>query len=58
MEYLLLFLVLWTIVSVCYFFSIMGYKFRKNKWYDYPLMLPALCIAAVIGVVRWIGERK
>jgi hypothetical protein len=36
----------------------MGYKFRKNKWYDYPLMLPALCIAAVIGVVRRIGERK
>jgi hypothetical protein len=58
MGYFFLFLVIWTIVSVCYFFSIMGYKFRKDKWYDYPLMLPALCIAAVVGFVRWIGERK
>ena len=58
----LLFLVLWTIVSVCYFLSIMGYKFRKDKWYDYPLMLPTLCIApviaAVIGIVNHIRKRK
>jgi len=62
MEYLFLFLGLWTIVSVCYFFSIMGYKFRKDKWYDYPLMLPTLYIAiglfTVIGFYWWIKEKK
>jgi hypothetical protein len=40
----------------------MGYKFRKDKWYDYPLMLPTLCIApviaAVIGIVNHIRKRK
>lgn len=58
MGYLFLFIVLWTIVSICYFFSIMGYKFRKDKWYDYPLMLPTLCIAAVIGTAGRIVKRK
>jgi hypothetical protein len=27
----------------------MGMKFRKERWYDWPLMLPALAIAYLIG---------
>ena len=45
----LLIILLYTSASVGYFLYRMGDKFRKDKWYDWPLMLPALAIAYIIG---------
>jgi hypothetical protein len=41
--------ILWTIVGVVFFLNTMGYKFRKSKWYDWTIMLPAMPIAYIIG---------
>jgi len=41
--------ILWTIVGVVFFLNIMGYKFRKSKWYDWPIMWPVMPIAYIIG---------
>lgn len=45
-------LLTWGIISFWYFFHIMGYKFRKDKWYDYPLLAPVFVIAIIAG---WIS---
>ena len=45
----LLSILLYTIVSVWFFLHTMGFKFRKERWYDWSLMLPALAIAYIIG---------
>lgn len=46
--------ILWTITGVVFFLNIMGYKFRKSKWYDYPIMLPAMPIFFIIG---WMNRK-
>lgn len=46
---LLLGILLYTLVSICFFLKTIGMKFRKGRWYDWPLMLPALCIAYIVG---------
>jgi hypothetical protein len=51
MIYLVLGIVIYTIISFWFFFSIMGYKFRKEKWYDYPLLAPFFVVATVAGWV-------
>jgi hypothetical protein len=51
MIYLVLGIVIYTIISFWFFFSIMGYKFRKDKWYDYPLLAPVFVVATVVGWV-------
>jgi hypothetical protein len=52
---IILFLIIWTVISIWYFLSIMGYKYRKQKWYDYPLLVPAGLICVIIG---WLGRMK
>lgn len=52
-----LFLLLWTIGSVWYFLSLMGYKFRKDKWYDYPILLPAVVIISLYVIARFRFDR-
>jgi low temperature requirement protein LtrA len=46
--------VVWTIVGLVFFFNTMGDKFRKERWYDLPLMLPVMPIANIIG---WMNRR-
>ena len=52
MIYIFAGIVTWTVISVWYFLSIMGYKFRKDKWYDWPLLAPVFAVATVAG---WIS---
>jgi hypothetical protein len=49
--YLLVGIVVWTIISFWFFYSIMGYKFRKGKWYDWPLLAPIFVVATIAGWV-------
>ena len=51
MIYLVVGLVIYTIISFWFFFSIMGYKYRKEKWYDYPLLVPVIVVGTVGGWV-------
>jgi hypothetical protein len=46
--------VVWTMAGLVFFFNIMGDKFRKERWYDLPLMLPVMPIANIIG---WMNRR-
>jgi low temperature requirement protein LtrA len=41
--------IVWTIIGLVFFFNTMGYKHRKERWYDLPLMLPVIPIANIIG---------
>lgn len=45
-------LLVWCIISFWFFINTMGYKYRKTKWYDYPLLAPVFVIATVAG---WIS---
>lgn len=47
-------IVMYTVLSILYFLAHMGDKYRKGKWYDYPILLPALAIAIVIGTIHKI----
>lgn len=51
MMYVVAGLVIWTIISFWFFFSIMGYKFRKDKWYDWTLLAPFFALVTVLGWV-------
>jgi hypothetical protein len=48
---MLIVLVAWTIISFWFFLSTMGYKYRKEKWYDYPLLIPVIVVAKIATVV-------
>ena len=52
MMYVIVGLVIWCVISFWFFLSIMGYKYRKDKWYDYPLLAPVFVIATIAG---WIS---
>ena len=52
MLYVIVGIVLWTVISFWFFFSIMGYKFRKEKWYDRPLLAPFFVVATMVGWIR------
>lgn len=45
---------IWTIIGVCFFLSVMGQKYRKQKWYDRPLILPVMPILYIIG---WMNRK-
>lgn len=51
MMYIVAGFVIWTIISFWFFFNIMGYKYRKGKWYDGPLLAPFFIVMAVAGWV-------
>ena len=42
--------VVWTVIGIVFFLHIMGQKFRKTRWYDWPLLLPVMPIAFIIGL--------
>ena len=46
--------VVWTVIGIVFFLHIMGQKFRKTRWYDWPLLLPVMPIAFIIGL--WSKE--
>lgn len=39
----------YTAASIAFFLSIMGQKYRKQRWYDWPMLTPALGVAYIIG---------
>lgn len=47
--YLGLALVIYTTLSVWFFLANMGDKYRKSRWYDWPLLGPAYLICLLIG---------
>lgn len=51
MMYVIVGLVIWCVISFWFFLSIMGYKYRKDKWYDWPLLAPVLVIFTIAGWV-------
>jgi len=46
--------VIWTIVGLVFFFNTMGYKFRKQRWYDIPLLIPVMPIA---NILSWMNRK-
>ena len=46
--------VIWTIVGLVFFFNTMGYKFRKQRWYDIPLLIPVMPIA---NILAWMNRK-
>lgn len=53
MTFLIIFLIVWTLVSLYHFFSLLGEKYRKEPWYDKFLLPPAI---AVIFLVVWTEQ--
>lgn len=49
----LLGIVFYTVISAGFFLYNMGMKDRKDRWYDWPLMLPAL---AIIYLISWSSK--
>ena len=48
MMYIILGIVIWVIVGVWFFLSILGDKYRKPKWYDMPLSLGAIVVIDIL----------
>ena len=50
-------IVVYAALSIWFFLSIMEYTYRKDKWYDYPILFPTLAIihvsSTVITLIRW-----
>ena len=40
---------MWTVVGIIFFLNVMGYKFRKERWYDCVLLIPVIPILYVIA---------
>jgi hypothetical protein len=54
-----LFIIAYYVGSVCYFLSQMGYKNRKDKWYDWILFAPTFSIILVLWLpLRWGEVRR
>lgn len=53
-----LMIIVYTALSLWFFVSVMSHIYRKDKWYDYPILLPVLVIiyvsSAVVTVIRWV----
>ena len=51
-------IIVYTVLSIWYFLLITGHTYRKDKWYDYPILFPTFMIihvsSAVVTVVRWL----
>ncbi len=45
---------IWAIIGVWFFLSVMGQKYREQKWYDWPLILPVMPIFYIIG---WMNRK-
>lgn len=50
----MIYLLIWTFISVVYFWKLIGYKFREDKWYDYIILLPVWVIILLISLVGYI----
>ena len=46
-------ILLYTGISVWYFLHLVGQKYRKQKWYDYPMLTPAIVI---INMYVWVDR--
>ena len=45
---------IWTILGCWFFFSILGDKFRKQRWYDWLLIAPVMPLAYIFG---WLNKK-
>lgn len=54
---ILIIVIIWTIVSVIYTIENMGRKYRKDKWYDYPLSVPIFSIAVIAELYFIIKDK-
>ena len=45
---------IWTILGCWFFLSVMGQKFRKQRWYDWILITPVMPLAYFIG---WLDKK-
>lgn len=46
----------YTMISIWFFLSTMGMKFREERWYEFPLMLPILIISYIVDWCRKIKK--
>lgn len=40
--------------GICFFMSVMGQKYRKERWYDLPLLLPVM---PVFYIISWTVKK-
>jgi hypothetical protein len=45
---------IWTAVGVWFFLSVMGHKYRKEKWYDKILLLPVM---PIVYILAWVNKK-
>ena len=54
--------ILYTVISVWYFLHLMGQKYRKQKWYDYPILMPVFVIinvyARINRLIKWMKHER
>ena len=43
------FIACWSVISIIFFIYRMDDKYRKAKWWDYAIGLPALTICYIVG---------
>lgn len=56
MIYVLMFVAVWTVVSIWWFTHNLGNKYMKDRWYDKILATPVVIIAYIVG---WcLSKRK
>jgi hypothetical protein len=47
----------WLGFGIWYFFHNMGKKNAKEPWYAWPLLLPVLSIAYLLGIITKLTEK-
>jgi hypothetical protein len=45
---------IWTTIGVWFFLDVIGQKYRKQKWYDWPLIMPVMPILYIMG---WMNKK-
>jgi hypothetical protein len=57
--YFILFLILWTVVSVWWFFYNLPNKNKPGRWYQWIFAPPCLAIAFIVGkVIKFRSKLK
>jgi cytochrome bd-type quinol oxidase subunit 1 len=49
-------ILLYAAVSVVFVLYNLRRKYRRSRWYDYPLLLPVLVLMRVISIVAWVTQ--
>ncbi|PSW13221.1 hypothetical protein C9J01_10220 [Photobacterium rosenbergii] len=51
MKWLWLFLAVYTVISIAFCISQLGYKNEKSTWWKEVILIPACCIAYLVGAI-------